>query len=187
MRAKDKKVGRTSGPSDAEMHELESCLMDIAQAISNGAPASRISQKIAGMRLQSMKRILSLQGQLDEGRRLEAAGNPLARKRTLSARFALADESRAASLLDRQLTGLSSDLSLEFRGRLEEAAKMTAPASEKSEEELQDEYLAKICLMIVQKARVFDIPLPTGVKEAAASRGIKLASAATKGSEDPDL
>jgi hypothetical protein len=187
MCTKDKKVGRASRPSDAEMHELESCVMDIAQEILDGAPASRISQRIAGMRLRSMNRVLRLQGQLDAGRQLEVAGNPLARARTLSARFALAEESRTASLLDRQLTGLSHDLNLEFRCRLEESAKMNAPAIEKSEEDLQDEWLAKICLMVTKKARVFPIPLPIEVKEAAASRGIKLASAATKGSEDPDL
>jgi hypothetical protein len=180
MTLKNKNCRSGSGSHMTARRNLESQLNDIEREIVSGAPASRISQGIAKLRIASLSRIMRIQAQLDEGRELEAAGNPSGRARIRSLRFALDDESRVASLLDRGLKGLRQHLNLELRCRLEEEAKVNTPAREKSEEEMQNEVLEKVFSMIVAKARIFPIPLPSEVKEAAASMGIKLAGDAVK-------
>jgi hypothetical protein len=183
MTVKNNNGRGASGSHGTASGDLESQLNDIEREIASGAPASRILQGIAKLRIASLSRIMRIQAQLDEGRELEAAGNPSGRARIRSLRFALEDKSRVASLLDRGLKGLCHDLNLELRCRLEEVAKANTPAHEKSEEEMQDEVLVKIFTHIVKNARVFPTPLPAKVREAAASMGIKLAEDGVKNPE----
>jgi hypothetical protein len=137
-------------------------IRDIAKQISDGAPASCISRIVAEIRLGSIDRVLHLQANMEEGQNLEAAGQPLGRRKARSAWLALREESDGALLLDRLVRGLCQDLNLNSRCRLEEIAKMNSPTVEKSEEDQQEELLADIFLMITRKAFVFPLPPPTG-------------------------